>query len=70
MDWKSNAGDCEVPFRLIYKEVETEQYTVDWCKINGIRVHNDSVTADLSIPKTSSAQDSQRKAESRHDLAR
>jgi len=49
MDWKSNAGDCEVPFRLIYKEVQTEQYTVDWCKINGIRVHNDSVTADYLL---------------------
>ena len=46
MDWKSNEGDCKVPFRIIYKDVETEQYTVDWCKISHIRVHDDSVTAD------------------------
>ena len=46
MDWKSDAGDCNVPFRIIYKDVETEQYTVDWCKIGNIRVHDDKVTAD------------------------
>lgn len=46
MDWNSDSGDCEVPFRIIYKDVETEQYTVNWCKISNIRVHNDSVTAD------------------------
>jgi hypothetical protein len=46
MDWQSSAGDCNVPFRIIYKDIETEQYTVDWCKIGNIRVHDDSVTAD------------------------
>jgi hypothetical protein len=46
MDWQSAEGDCSVPFRIIYKDVETEQYTVDWCKISNIRVHDDSVTAD------------------------
>jgi hypothetical protein len=46
MDWQSNEGDCVVPFRIIYKDVETEQYKVDWCKIRNIRVHDDSVTAD------------------------
>jgi hypothetical protein len=46
MDWKSNEGDCTVPFRIIYKDIETEQYKVDWCKISHIRVHDDSVTAD------------------------
>jgi hypothetical protein len=46
MDWQSSEGDCVVPFRIIYKDVETEQYKVDWCKISNIRVHNDSVTAD------------------------
>ncbi len=46
MDWNSSAGDCNVPFRIMYKDVETEQYTVDWCKIGNIRVHDDSVTAD------------------------
>ena len=46
MDWQSSAGDCVVPFRIIYKDVETEQYKVDWCKIGNIRVHDDSVTAD------------------------
>jgi hypothetical protein len=46
MDWNSSEGDCVVPFRVIYKDVETEQYKVDWCKISNIRVHDDSVTAD------------------------
>lgn len=46
MDWNSNEGDCTVPFRIIYKDVETEQYSVDWCKISNVRVHNDSVTVD------------------------
>ena len=46
MDWQSNEGDCNVPFRIIYKDVQTEQYTVDWCKISNIRVHDDKVTAD------------------------
>jgi len=30
----------------MYKDVETEEYKVNWCKISNIRVHNDSVTAD------------------------
>jgi hypothetical protein len=46
MDWNSSEGECKVPFRIIYKDVETEQYSVDWCKISNIRVHDDSVTAD------------------------
>jgi hypothetical protein len=46
MDWNTNAGDCVVPFRIIYKDVETEQYKVDWCKISNIRVQDDKVTAD------------------------
>ena len=46
MDWNSSEGDCNVPFRIIYKDIETEQYTVDWCTIRHIRVHDDSVTAD------------------------
>jgi len=33
MDWNSNEGNCVVPFRIIYEEVKTEQYKVDWCKI-------------------------------------
>jgi hypothetical protein len=46
MDWQSDKGDCNVPFRIIYKDIETEQYTVDWCKISHIRVKDDKVTAD------------------------
>jgi hypothetical protein len=46
MDWNSSEGDCTVPFRIIYKDIQTEQYEVNWCKISNIRVHNDSVTAD------------------------
>jgi hypothetical protein len=46
MDWNTDKGDCNVPFKIIYKDIETEQYTVDWCKISHIRVNNDDVTAD------------------------
>jgi hypothetical protein len=46
MDWNTDAGDCVVPFRIIYKDIETEQYKVDWCKISNIRVQDDKVTAD------------------------
>ena len=46
MDWNTDKGDCNVPFRIIYKDVETEQYTVDWCNISHIRVNDDKVTAD------------------------
>ena len=45
MDWNTDSGDCVVPFRIIYKDVETEQYKVDWCKITTITVHDDKVTA-------------------------
>ena len=46
MDWKSDEGDCVVPFRIIYRDVKTEQYEVDWCKIENIHVYNDRVTAN------------------------
>lgn len=46
MDWQSSEGDCTVPFRIMYKDIETEQYKVNWCNIGHIRVHDDSVTAD------------------------
>ena len=46
MDWQSSEGDCTVPFRIMYKDIETEQYKVNWCNISHIRVHDDSVTAD------------------------
>jgi|SRR5580704_16504632 hypothetical protein len=46
MDWNSNEGNCVVPFRIIYADVQTEQYQVDWCKISNIHVYNDRVTAD------------------------
>ena len=46
MDWQSDEGDCVVPFRIIYKDIETEQYKVDWCKISTITVHDDKVTAE------------------------
>jgi hypothetical protein len=46
MDWRSNEGDCTVPFRIIYKEINTEQYKVNWCNITDITVHNDRVTAE------------------------
>jgi hypothetical protein len=46
MDWQSSAGACTVPFRIIYKDVETEQYSVNWCKISNIWVTDTKVTAD------------------------
>jgi hypothetical protein len=46
MDWNTDKGDCVVPFRIIYKDVETEQYKVNWCEISHIRIHDDKVTAD------------------------
>ena len=46
MDWNSSEGDCNVPFRIIYKDAQTEQYTVDWCKISNIEVQDDKVTAN------------------------
>jgi hypothetical protein len=46
MDWNSSEGDCTVPFRIIYADIETEQYKVNWCKIKNIHVYNDRVTAD------------------------
>src|ERR1700733_13403658 len=38
MDWGSSEGDCVVPFRVVYADVETEQYKVDWCKVHNITV--------------------------------
>ena len=46
MDWNTDAGDGVVPFRIIYKDIETGQYKVDWYKISNIRVHDDKVSAD------------------------
>lgn len=48
MNWNTDKGDCVVPFRIIYKDVETEQYKVVWCKISNIRVHDDSATTERS----------------------
>jgi hypothetical protein len=44
MDWGSNAGNCVVPFRVLYAEIETEQYQVDWCKVHNIIVSDTDVT--------------------------
>jgi hypothetical protein len=46
MNWGANTGDCEVPFRIIYAEVQTEQYKVDWCKVHNIIVSDTDVTYD------------------------
>jgi hypothetical protein len=46
MDWNTDSGNCVVPFRIIYKDIETEQYQVDWCKITTVTVHDDKVTAE------------------------
>ncbi len=45
-NWNSDNDDCVVPFRIICKDVETEQYNVDWCKVGNIRVHDDGVATD------------------------
>jgi hypothetical protein len=44
MNWGANEGDCVVPFRVIYAEVQTEQYQVDWCKVHNIVVTDTDVT--------------------------
>lgn len=44
MDWGSNEGNCVVPFRVIYAEIQTEQYQVDWCKVKNIVVSDTDVT--------------------------
>lgn len=46
MTWNSDSGECTVPFRILYRDVETEQYSVDWCKISNIYVSDDKVTAN------------------------
>lgn len=43
MEWSDANNVCSVPFRVIYKDVETEQYTIDWCKVTNIHVENDKV---------------------------
>jgi hypothetical protein len=44
MNWGANTGDCVVPFRVIYAEIQTEQYKVDWCKVHNIIVSDTDVT--------------------------
>ena len=44
MDWGSNEGSCVVPFRVVYAEIQTEQYQVDWCKVHNINVSDTDVT--------------------------
>ena len=46
MTWGADVGDCTAPFRLRQKTIETEQHTVDWCKISAIHVLDDGVTAE------------------------
>ena len=43
MNWTSANAECNVPFRVIYKDVETEEYVIDWCKISNIHDENDKV---------------------------
>ena len=44
MNWGANEGSCGVPFRVIYAEIQTEQYQVDWCKVHNITVTDTDVT--------------------------
>jgi hypothetical protein len=44
MNWGANTGDCVVPFRVIYAEIQTEQYKVYWCKVQNIMVSDTDVT--------------------------
>ena len=44
VDWGTNEGKCVVPFRVIYAEIQTEQYQVDWCKVRNIVVSDTDVT--------------------------
>jgi hypothetical protein len=36
MDWVSNEGYCEVPFRVSWENYGSEDFKLDWCK----SVHN------------------------------
>ena len=46
MVWGANEGACTVPFRIIYESIQTEQYSVNWCKVKNIYVTDDNVTYD------------------------
>ena len=46
MNWGANTGSCTVPFKIMYEEINTEQYSVDWCKLKNIYVTDDNVTYD------------------------
>ena len=46
MVWGANEGSCTVPFRIMYENIATEQYKVDWCKLKNIYVTDDNVTYD------------------------
>ena len=46
MNWGANEGKCTVPFRIVYEDIQTEQYSVDWCKVKNIYVTDDNVTYD------------------------
>ena len=35
MDWKSNAGNCVVPFRVRWVDYGAEDFSIDWCKSVG-----------------------------------
>lgn len=32
MDWKSDEGDCEVPFRVSWVNWGNQDFKLDWCK--------------------------------------
>ena len=46
MNWGANEGSCVVPFRIMYENIATEQYSVDWCKVKNIYVTDEKVTYD------------------------
>jgi hypothetical protein len=46
MNWGANEGACTVPFKIDYETIQTEQYSVDWCKVKNIYVTDDNVTYD------------------------
>ena len=47
MDWASNEGNCEVPFRVSWDNYGTEDYKIDWCKsVHNLYMNNKGVTWD------------------------
>ena len=46
MDWKSNAGDCTVRFRVSWVDYGAEEFRADFCKLRNLYMLNDGFRWD------------------------